>query len=269
MSKTSRKKQAAPASEPKSSGRLDQAISDVASKTVKGIQKYRVVLITLILTVVAVGMGLTGLEKLQESRDRQLSERLYTLLKEGETGKDPTELFDRIDEILEVAEGHRSERIIYKDTVGFLVADVEARLFPQESPPSINFSGAPNITLPKEERDLDLTSVPATLAKAKELVERARDRFPDDPEFQEWAKFHTSAIHSFANPRTRGSKGSFRTTLPPDSDKPTPPPDPSASANDTAPDPVKPEAPDPSSPDAPETDAPSGKELPEAKGSGK
>lgn len=180
-------------------GRLDDSLADATTKTIQGIQKYRITLITLIGVVILAGFLFKAIGSLQLSNAQSSAGEIYKALNApGVEDRDDLAHLGEVEKLLTDLRGASGETAAYKQALNSILARAERSIYP---PPPSNPTGAPSEATSTEDNKVDHSD--KLLEKAKLFAEQAKAHFANDNDMQEWANGVIAKVTSLGTSKIR------------------------------------------------------------------
>ncbi len=168
--------------------RLDEKITNLTLKTVEGIQRFRVTILTLIALILFAFTANWLYRQFVESQEESLSERFYTLLFAPETEDRSLEaILPELDQLLGEAKGKKSDKWHLKESVDQVLAKARENAFKREEPSSAIEGLAVSPSDKPTEPTGPKAPSPAVFEKIEKYIASGKERFADDKDMQAWA----------------------------------------------------------------------------------
>ncbi|MBI4583320.1 MAG: hypothetical protein HY717_04780 [Planctomycetes bacterium] len=197
--------------------RLDEKITTLTLKTVEGIQRFRVTILTLIALVLFAFTANWLYRQFVESQEESLSGRFYTLLMAPETEDRSIEaILPELDQLLDEAKGKKSEKWHLKESVDQVLAKARELVFKREDPSLATEGAAGGIADKSPDKPTappaSASPSPAVFEKIEKYIASGKERFADDHDMQAWADGklkevqYLKGLSSSLPPASRGFK---------------------------------------------------------------
>ena len=191
MSKTSSKSPppSGPATKTGGSSHLDDKIADVTTKTVQGVKRHHILLLSALGVALAAVLVANAMSALKKQELNDLSAREHELLSSLKAqDADVVASIPQINDLLTSARGKPVEQSVYRRATEYFLHHSRLALFPKPDTPASSIPGQPPAPSSNEpETTLDKSKVPEVLEQAKTIVTEAQKLFPNDSDLQLWA----------------------------------------------------------------------------------
>jgi hypothetical protein len=180
-------------SEPKAPARsalqLDDKIAKVTTKTVQGLRRNQILIISALGVTIAIALIVSAVNAVKRQELKSYSAEAYALfgsLKSRDANVVAS--FPEINSLLKSVRGQPVAKSIYRNATNYLLAHSKMALLPSTPSNQSGIPGQPPAPVNAEpETTLEKSKVPEVLEQAKKIALDAQTLFPEDVDMQDWA----------------------------------------------------------------------------------
>ncbi len=195
--------------------RLDDRLYRLSVKAARGIKRFRITIISIIVTLLIVLVATwtyDAYEDFQRGRQSARLEALIGSLAPGEDEPEPEAVLGDLDRLLDDVRGAPLERWVSKRTVTFLLDAARERVYADSAAGDDGDTDVDSPTVTPAEAE---KSVEPLLARAETIINGTRDRYRDDQDVGRWAEASLDAIRSLRERPAAVESRPQRPVLPP------------------------------------------------------
>lgn len=195
MSKPSSRPKNNPTQDAAPVGRLDESLADATTKTIQGVQKYRIAILGLLGALIVLVFLVKAIEGISSSSAQATAGQIYEALEAPDVAdREPLEHLTRVESLAQEIRGSGGERRAIKLAVSQLLELAETGIY---ADPTLDPANPDASTAPKADVS------PRLLAGARKLATEAGQRHAGDAEFQQWVQGIQKKVDSLDSIRNR------------------------------------------------------------------